>query len=259
MKRWNGWGNVNTDYPLPASAQDYLATLFGALEPQPAAAYETVLNSVPESRLPAHSLLDTSADVRLIHARGQSLPDWVDVRYGRAIIFPDGVAFPQTEEGVRDLLGYAQKAGVIVIPYGGGTSVVGHINPSKSDIPVLTLSMEKMTHLLNLDKFGNTATFEAGVTGPELEHVLQEQGYTLGHYPQSHEYSTLGGWIATRSSGQQSYKYGRIEQLFAGGRMETPHGNDRIAPFSGFGCRTGYKGDGPRVRRTNGSNNAGES
>jgi len=231
MKRWNGWGNVNTDYPVPVSAQAYLANLFGSLDPQPDAAYETVLKSLPTSRLPAQPLVDISAEARLTHARGQSLPDWVALRSGRIPVFPDGVAYPQTEEDVRTLIAYAQEAGAKVIPYGGGTSVAGHINPLKSDTPVLTLSLERMTRLLNLDEFGRTATFEAGVTGPELELSLAKHGYTLGHYPQSHEYSTLGGWIATRSSGQQSYKYGRIEQLFAGGRMETPRGLIELPHF----------------------------
>jgi alkyldihydroxyacetonephosphate synthase len=231
MKRWNGWGNVNTDYPVPASAQAYLANIIGELSPHPDAAYETVLKSVPVSRLPAHSLVDISAEARLTHARGQSIPDWVALRSGRIGAFPDGVAYPQTEEDVRTLITYAQKAGAKVIPYGGGTSVEGHINPMKSDTPVLTLSLERMTRLLDLDEFGRTATFEAGVTGPELEQSLAKHGYTLGHFPQSHEYSTLGGWIATRSSGQQSYKYGRIEQLFAGGRMETPRGLIELPHF----------------------------
>ena len=224
MKRWNGWGDVTTDYLLPISAQSFLKNKIGPLDAQPDAEYEAVLKSVPASRLPAHPLVDNSAEQRLTHSRGQSLPDWVALRSGRVGSFPDGVAYPQTEEDVRTLIAYAQKTGAKIIPYGGGTSVVGHINPMKADTPVLTLSLELMTHLLNLDEFGHTATFEAGVTGPDLEQVLQARGYTLGHYPQSHQYSTLGGWIATRSSGQQSYKYGRIEQLFAGGRMETPCG-----------------------------------
>jgi alkyldihydroxyacetonephosphate synthase len=224
MKRWNGWGNINIDYPVPVSALVYLANFFGPLNPQPEVAYEAVLNSVPASRLPAHPLVNSSAEARLTHARGQSLPDWIALRSGRIDTFPDGVAFPHTEQDVQTLMAYAQKAGAKVIPYGGGTSVNGHINPPKSDAPVLTLSLEHMTRLLDLDKFGHTATFEAGITGPELEKSLAKHGFTLGHFPQSHEYSTLGGWIATRSSGQQSYKYGRIEQLFAGGRIETPRG-----------------------------------
>jgi alkyldihydroxyacetonephosphate synthase len=231
MKRWNGWGNVDTDYPVPASAEAYLVNFFGGLDPQPDAVYESVLKSVPASRLPVHPLVDVSAAERLAHARGQSTPDWVALRSGRVPAFPDGVAFPTSEDQVRDLMAYAKKTGAIVIPYGGGSSVVGHINAPKSDAPVLTISLEKMTRLLDLDETSRVANFEAGVPGPELERVLHARGYTLGHFPQSHEYSTLGGWIASRSSGQQSYHYGRIEQLFAGGRMETPRGLVELPHF----------------------------
>lgn len=230
MKRWNGWGNVNTDYPVPPVALEYLRKRLGRLDPLPDAAKETLLAAVPESRLPAHPLVDTSAETRLTHARGQSMPDWVDLRYGRADTFPEGVAFPETDEDVRDLLAYARNAGTRLIPYGGGTSVVGHITPLGSDAPVLTLSLEKLTRLLDLDETSRLATFQAGVAGPALEEQLKARGYTLGHFPQSFECSTLGGWIATRSSGQQSYHYGRIESLFAGGRVETPRGRLEIKP-----------------------------
>jgi alkyldihydroxyacetonephosphate synthase len=215
---------VDTDYPLPDAALDYLTKRIGSLDPRPDAAMEDVLAAVPDSRLPSHPLVDLSAEARLRHARGQSLPDWVALRSGRVDTFPDGVAFPESEADVRDLLTYARKAGAKVIPYGGGTSVVGHINPLQSDAPVLTLSLERMNRLLDLDEISRLATFEAGVRGPHLEAQLKARGYTLGHFPQSFEYSTLGGWIATRSSGQQSFYYGRIEALFAGGRMETPQG-----------------------------------
>jgi alkyldihydroxyacetonephosphate synthase len=134
------------------------------------------------------------------------------------------VARPASADEVRALLRLARSLGACIIPYGGGTSVVGHINPPAGDAPVLTLSLERLNHLLDLDEASRLATFEAGVAGPHLEQQLQARGYTLGHFPQSFEYSTLGGWIATRSSGQQSYYYGRIEALFAGGRLETPRG-----------------------------------
>lgn len=230
MKRWNGWGNVNTDYPVPPSALEYLTKHLGPLDPRPDAAKETLLAAVGASRLPAHPRVDLSAETRLNHARGQSLPDWVDLRYARVDTFPDGVAFPESDEEVRELLAYARTAGARVIPYGGGTSVVGHINPLNADVPVLSLSLEKMTQLLDLDETSHLATFQAGVAGPGLERQLKARGYTLGHFPQSFEYSTLGGWIATRSSGQQSYYYGRIESLFAGGRVETPRGGLEIKP-----------------------------
>ena len=231
MKRWNGWGNVDTDYPVPPSAEAYLIDFLGPLDPRPDATFESVIQSVPSSRLPPHPLVDVSAEARLTHARGQSTPDWVALRSGRIPVFPDGVTFPGSEEQVRELLGFAKRIGAKVIPYGGGSSVVGHINPLVSDAPVLTLSLEKMARLLDLDEIGLTAVFEAGVTGPELEHNLASHGYTLGHFPQSHEYSTLGGWIATRSSGQQSYYYGRIEPLFAGGHLETPRGPIELPHF----------------------------
>ena len=230
MKRWNGWGNVNTDFPVPPSALDYLTKYLGPLALIPDSAKETLLSAVTESRLPSHPLVDTSAEARLTHARGQSMRDWVDMRYGRANTFPDGVAFPESDEDVRGLLKYAHDAGARVIPYGGGTSVVGHITPLQSDAPVLTLSLEKMTRLLDLDETSWLATFQAGVAGPQLEEQLKARGYTLGHFPQSFEYSTLGGWIAARSSGQQSYHYGRIEQLFAGGSAETPRGRLEMKP-----------------------------
>jgi alkyldihydroxyacetonephosphate synthase len=230
MKRWNGWGNVATEYPVPPSALEYLTERLGPIQPTADAAKETLLAAVGESRLSAHRLVDTSPEARLTHARGQSLPDWADLGCGRVDAFPDGVAFPETDEDVRDLLAYARDAGAQVIPYGGGTSVVGHINPVKSDAPVLTLSLERMTRLLDLDETSRLATFQAGVVGPALEEQLKKRGYTLGHFPQSFEYSTLGGWIATRSSGQQSYHYGRIESLFAGGHVETPRGRLEIKP-----------------------------
>lgn len=230
MKRWNGWGNVSTDYPVPPSALEYLTKRLGQLTPVPDAARETVLAAVGESHLPAHPLVDVSAGERLMHARGQSMHDWVDLRYGRVNSFPDGVAFPETDEDVRGLLKYARDAGAQVIPYGGGTSVVGHITPCPKDKPVLSLSLEKMTNLLDLDETSRLANFQAGVAGPQLEEQLKARGYTLGHFPQSFEYSTLGGWIVTRSSGQQSYRYGKIEALFAGGMMETPRGLLEMKP-----------------------------
>jgi alkyldihydroxyacetonephosphate synthase len=231
MKRWNGWGNIATIYPMQESALVYLRGILGELSALPDATQEDILPTVPKSRLPAHPLVDIDARTRLLHARGQSLPDWVALRSGCIPAFPDGVASPTSEDQVRDLLTFACQTGASIIPYGGGSSVVGHINPVKSDIPVLTVDMSKLDKMLNLDETSRVATFQAGVTGPVLEAQLAKRGYTLGHYPQSHEYSTLGGWIAARSSGQQSYHYGRIESLFAGGSVETPAGRLELPHF----------------------------
>lgn len=230
-RRWNGWGDEAVTYPLPKSAVHFLDKLVGPGAPPRDVTLEDVVAAVPPSRLPAHSLVsDDSAD-RALHARGQSLPDWVALRSGRIAAFPDGVAYPTTDAEARHLIRYAGEAGVRLIPYGGGTSVVGHINPLPGDAPVLTVDMGRMNHMTRFDEISLLATFGAGVTGPDLEAQLRARNCTLGHFPQSFELSTLGGWIVTRSSGQQSLGYGRIEKLFAGGRMETPAGVLELPPF----------------------------
>ena len=144
-------------------------------------------------------------------------------------VFPDGVAHPQSTADVETLLQLASEHDIIIIPFGGGTSVVGHINPPKDVRPVLTVAMGQMDQLIDLDTESQIATFGAGTQGPTVEAQLDEHGYRLGHYPQSWELSTLGGWIAARSSGQQSLGYGRIEQMFAGGTLITPQGVLTIA------------------------------
>jgi len=230
MRRWNGWGDDSIIYPLPESAARFLTALVGPGTPTPEPDFKEVLEHVPPTRLPAHPLLDTTPLVRIQHARGQSLPDWLALRSGLVDTFPDGVAYPGSSEDVRQLLQYASQVGAAVIPYGGGTSVVGHITPL-AGTPTLTVDMSRMNRLLHLDRASLLATFGAGVSGPDLEAQLRAHGLTLGHYPQSFEYATLGGWIATRSSGQQSLRYGRIEKLFAGGQMETPLGTLTMPPF----------------------------
>jgi alkyldihydroxyacetonephosphate synthase len=224
MKRWNGWGEESTTYPLPPSAEKYLADILGPGEPQPDVSLESVLASVPPSRLQDDHIITTDRLERLRHARGQSLPDWVAMRSGDIVTFPDGVAYPTHDADVRSLLHAARRSGTYLIPYGGGSSVLGHINPLPSRKPVLCIDMGRIGEMLDLDETSQLATFGAGVSGPALEAQLNPHGYTLGHFPQSFEFSTLGGWIATRSSGQQSYHYGRIEHLFAGGHIETPIG-----------------------------------
>lgn len=231
MRRWNGWGDTATLYPLPASAAAFLADRLGLGTAPQEISLERLMASVPASRLPDHSLVSTRPDDRIRHARGQSLPDWIALRSGRLGTFPDGVAYPLTPDDVRALFSYAHAAGARVIPYGGGTSVVGHINPHPGGQPVLTVDLSRMNRLESLQETSRLATFGAGVTGPNLEAHLRAHGYTLGHFPQSFEFSTLGGWIAARSSGQQSLYYGRIEDLFAGGVLETPSGALRLPPF----------------------------
>jgi alkyldihydroxyacetonephosphate synthase len=180
--------------------------------------------------LPRHALISDDPRLRLAHAHGQSLPDWIDLRYGTLSRFPDGVAQPSATSDVAALLKLAASHDMVVIPYGGGTSVVGHLKPPDDERPVLSLSLQNLARLTALSPVDRLATFEAGIRGLELEAQLRSRGFTLGHYPQSFEFSTLGGWVATRSSGQQSAYYGRIENLFAGGEMATPREQLSLPP-----------------------------
>ncbi len=231
MRRWNGWGDDAVIYSIPSSAALFLERQVGKSHPPKDVSLEQALTQVPKAHLPKHPLVSSDPLLRLVHARGQSFPDWVDMRSGHISSFPDGVAFPMSKDEVIELIKYARQKSIHIIPYGGGTSVVGHIDPVRGKAPILTIDMSRMNRLIDLDSNSLLATFEPGVTGPDLEAQLRAHDFTLGHFPQSFEYSTLGGWIATRSSGQQSLRYGRMEKIFAGGTMETPLGELEMPPF----------------------------
>ena len=151
MRRWNGWGDDGTELPLKPAARRFLAGLIGEGRPLPDASLAEVIARVPPSRLPEHPLIVGDREVRVRHARGQSLPDWLAMRSGDFGQFPDGVAFPEDAAQVRELLEFALHHDVAVIPYGGGTSVVGHITPQAGARPVLTISLAAMSGLRHLD------------------------------------------------------------------------------------------------------------
>ncbi len=231
--RWNGWGNININKKVSPHGAKLIKSHIGKTKKLSSVSLQQVLKTVPTSRLPTAiidlDIVSIDSEIRLRHARGQSFPDWIAMHGGNFEVFPDGVAFPKSTADVETLLKLASEHDLIVIPFGGGTSVVGHINPQKGSRPVLTVAMSKMDQLIGLDNESQIATFGAGTQGPAVEAQLDEHGYRLGHYPQSWELSTLGGWIAARSSGQQSLGYGRIEQMFAGGTLVTPQGILNIA------------------------------
>lgn len=231
MKRWNGWGDENTDYPVPPDALAYLQEVVGKPEGFTDVTLEETIQKVPKSKLKHHPLITTDAEARIRHARGQSMNDWIDMREGLLDTFPDGVAYPKNDQEVRELIQFCAETKAHIIPYGGGSSVVGHLTPLKSDRPILSIDLAKMDQLLDLNETDMQATIGAGARGPRVEEQLNPLGYTLGHFPQSWEYSTLGGWIVTRGVGQQSYHYGRIEPLFVGGHLETPSGSMDIPLF----------------------------
>ncbi|MBW1836527.1 MAG: FAD-binding oxidoreductase [Deltaproteobacteria bacterium] len=233
MQQWNGWGDATVSVDLSVKAHTLLRELLGQGNVRADYPLEKYIDRIPASRLPHHPLISTQPKKRLDHSHGQSLSDWIGLRGGTLQRFPDGVALPVTLEDVTEILDFSKKHNIVIIPFGGGTSVVGHLQVPEENRPVLSLSLKGLNRLIELNPANLLATFESGVLGLELERQLMAKGFTLGHYPQSFEFSSLGGWVVTRSSGQQSSHYGSIEQLFAGGELITPGGLLRIPPFPG--------------------------
>jgi len=238
--RWNGWGFTHEDYGLGDRADKFWGWAAGAvglssLPDTPAAALDdTQLPEIalkPEilsslKRLTAQDRVKIDPFERAFHAVGKSYPDLILIRSGKLDFAPDAVVYPEAEDEVAAVLKLAREENIAVVPYGGGSSVVGGVGAIKKDgqVGVITLDMTRMNRLVALDEEAMTATLEAGIYGPALEDTLQEQGYTLGHYPQSFEFSTLGGWIAARGAGQQSNKYGKAEKWLVSARLATPTG-----------------------------------
>jgi len=231
MQRWNGWGDKAVYLDIPPAARQLLHEVVGEGTPRDDVPLDVFIEKVPRSRLPRHPLILTDLPLRIYHSHGQSLPEWISLRGGTIQRFPDGVAFPNTTEELQDLLTFAAKQKIIIIPYGGGTSVVGHLAIPEKKRPVLSVSLRRLTRLLDFDPFNMLATFEAGIRGPDLEAQLRARDFTLGHFPQSFEYSSLGGWIVTRACGQESTYYGRMDELFAGGEILTPQGPLVFPPY----------------------------
>lgn len=228
MRRFNGWGEEDFEYPIPREALRFLAAELGEGSPGPSVPAEGI--PVPFPRVPDHPLVVYDPKVRLMHARGQSFADLAALRFGEVPLIPDGVAFPRTEAGIKELLQWAGGVEAQVVPYGGGTSVTGGVTPVGNGRPAITLSLEGMSSLIELDEKSRLARFEAGVQGPWLEAQLRAKGFTLGHFPQSFAYSSLGGWVVTHSSGQESLGYGRIADMFQGGRLIAPKGSLEMPP-----------------------------
>lgn len=162
---------------------------------------------------------------RLIRSHGQTLSDIHSLLVGKMNRIPDIVVWPTSHEQVEQLVKLAAEFNVVVIPYGGGTSVSGAITcPANESRSIVALDTSQMNRLLWLDKTNLVACFEAGIVGQDLERELRAVGLTLGHEPDSFEFSTLGGWVATRASGMKKNVYGNIEDLVVRVKMVTAKG-----------------------------------
>jgi alkyldihydroxyacetonephosphate synthase len=223
-RRLGGWGFAGEALAPSPALLGWLAERFAAGPPVPAFEPRSALRLPPPRPLPGLAGLSAEPLDRLAHARGQGLSDLVRLRTGTVAAAPDAVARAASGGEIADLLAACSRAGVLVVPWGGGTSVTGALDLLPGGPPAVALDLERCAGLAALDEVSGLATFGAGTRGPALEAALAARGFTLGHFPQSFELSTLGGWIATRASGQESLGYGRIEDLVAGLSAVAPAG-----------------------------------
>jgi alkyldihydroxyacetonephosphate synthase len=244
LKHW-GWGyedeQLTPEQTRAAAAAIRQRLGFGSEEPGQPVPLGSV--SLPPSRLKVPSSLAeicwTDDYERCLHAYGRSYADIVRAFRGRFEHPPDVVALPRSEREVAELLEWAGTAGAAVIPFGGGTSVVGGVEPRVGDgyAGVVTVDLKALDRVLEVDGCSLSARIQAGATGPGLEQQVRDHGLTLRHFPQSFEFSTLGGWIATRAGGHFATLDTRIDDLVEAIRAVTPSGvwESRRLPGSGAG------------------------
>ncbi|HLF09474.1 MAG TPA: FAD-binding oxidoreductase, partial [Dehalococcoidia bacterium] len=233
--KWWGWGQEGESYHLadPERFWSYLRYRLGDTDPAPR--LESLANvPLTPSRLSqgvvaelcraaGQDSVSTEVTDRVCFSLGKSYKDLVRIRRGEVPQPTDVVVRPRTEEQVLELLRIAGRERLAVVPFGGGTSVVGGVEPA-GERPSITLDLSELSRPLAIDKHSATATVQAGIMGPDLERFLNPAGFTLGHFPQSFMYSTVGGWIATRSAGQNSTRYGTIAERVQSLRLAHPEG-----------------------------------
>jgi alkyldihydroxyacetonephosphate synthase len=234
--RWWGWGRDEDAIELPPAALELLRAELGLDGDGRGERVAIDRVKLPESQLGGARLRALEAAVgdgaitvgreeRIAHSAGRSYPDLLRLRSGDASRAPDAVARPSSDGQVAAMLRLCAAHGIAVVPFGGGTSVVGGVEPERgSHSAVVSLDLSRMNDLHDVDERSLTATVDPGVFGPDLERRLGERGLTLGHFPQSFEYSTVGGWVATRSAGQASTGYGRIDEVVEAVRCIAPAG-----------------------------------
>lgn len=241
---WDAWSEEPAHLP-PAARVIATTVLHGTPHPVPRRVRPTLTPSrLDDGDLAAFeasvgaSHVTRSDAVRALHLGGKSTPDLLRRRLDDPQAAPDAVVSPASHDEVAEVIDVCERRGIAVVPFGGGTSVVGGVDPEPGPHrAVIALDLSRTAALLDLDDVSLLATFGAGTTAPQAEQLLVERGLTLGHFPQSFEYASLGGFAATRSSGQASRGYGRFDDLVHALRVAAPAGELRLgtAPASAAG------------------------
>ncbi len=232
--KWWGWGDPSIAPALDGPALETLRERIGELQPAPLAA-ELDRFDLPATEPLPQALIDavgednvfTGPEDRLRHATGCGYADLARLRSGHLDAAPDAVLLPANPTVVQRVLALCETESVAVVPFGGGTSVVGGVEPLRgSHQRVISLDLARLRDV-EVDARSLTARLGAGLRGPEAEAELAKHGLVLGHYPQSFEYATIGGFAATRSAGQASSGYGRFDSLVSSVRLIAPAGDLR--------------------------------
>jgi len=229
--RWDGWGDPALAKPLPDDVKALLKTALGvSADDVDAPTIDDVrvrpsaLTEEDRAALAAVTQISTDDADRLARAGGKSTPDLLRRKSRDPQDAPDAVVGPGSEDEIAAILAVCAQRRIAVVPFGGGTSVVGGVDPDRGGFTaVISLDLRRFDEMA-LDEVSGEATLGAGLTGPRAEELLAERGYELGHYPQSFRFATVGGFAATRSSGQDSAGYGRFDEMVQGLRVVTPAG-----------------------------------
>ena len=234
-RSWWGWGT--TDRALPDDECVALAALLPGLpdRPRPVPRLEDVLLPAPRVEAPTSLPFSTAVEDRAAHTYGKAYRDVVRALSGDLSPAPDAVAFPRAEADVVAVLDWAASADVVVVPYGGGSSVVGGVE-YRGDRPHVTLDLTRLDRVLEVDAVSRAARIQGGALGPVLEEQLRPHGLTLRHFPQSFEFSTLGGWLATRAGGHYATLHTHIDDLVESMRVVTPVGISESWRLPGSGA-----------------------
>lgn len=226
------WGDAGAASSLPDATRALVEAVFDPV-PSPALEHVTLpavgladdlLESLRQTVGSEHVVTDDAT--RRLRTRGKSTPDLLRARAGDLADAPDAVVRPGSHDEVAAVLAWAQQHDVAAVPFGGGTSVTGGLVAVREGrAGVVSLDLGRLDRLLHVDTTSMTATLQPGMRGPDAEAALGEHGLTLGHFPQSFEYATIGGFAATRSSGQNSAGFGRFDQMVVGLRAATPVGD----------------------------------
>ena len=167
--------------------------------------------------------LTTDDMARVVHTYGKSLRDLVRIRANSILRSPDVVVYPADEDDVQRIVDAAVEADAVIIPFGGGSNIAGSLEPIPTETrTIVSLDLGRLREVLHIDADSRLARIQAGAQGPDLEAQLNARGWTIGHFPDSFTHSTVGGWVATRSSGMQSDRYGDIADIARGLRVVRP-------------------------------------